>query len=315
MNKKLSNYNGVKSCLICRKNLIDSDVIFSEIRDDISKKAKAVTCKHCKHVQLVDYNYNFDKHYELNSQDSSIKKNFNKNDYDIFKSSFSISKDRINRLDSIFNVKLDETSKTIDIGSGIQIFPFHLEKKYNCSVESIEISKERINFGKKFLNIDNFNFKIYNQHLNQSFVDENKEKYDLVTLHHVLEHVENIHELVKFCYDLLKPGGKLIIETPNEDDYLLKFEKYKKIMYQIHHLSYFRDTIFEKICNDLNIKNYKIIYHHRYNIKNFMGWILGNNYKTNAGEIGTTDKELNDFWFSSLAKIKGTDCICLVIQK
>jgi 2-polyprenyl-3-methyl-5-hydroxy-6-metoxy-1,4-benzoquinol methylase len=43
------------------------------------------------------------------------------------------------------------------------------------------------------------------------------ESFDVVTLSHVIEHFHFPEKLVLQCRDLLKPGGKLIILTPNTD--------------------------------------------------------------------------------------------------
>lgn len=43
------------------------------------------------------------------------------------------------------------------------------------------------------------------------------ETFDIVTLSHVIEHVHDPEGLVRQCRALLKPGGKLIILTPNSD--------------------------------------------------------------------------------------------------
>jgi 2-polyprenyl-3-methyl-5-hydroxy-6-metoxy-1,4-benzoquinol methylase len=39
--------------------------------------------------------------------------------------------------------------------------------------------------------------------------------FDFISLSHVIEHVHSPPELLKACFDLLRPGGMLWIETPN----------------------------------------------------------------------------------------------------
>jgi len=46
-------------------------------------------------------------------------------------------------------------------------------------------------------------------------LDSSKEKFDVITLSHVIEHVHDPVQLLKDCYKLLKKNGILWIETPN----------------------------------------------------------------------------------------------------
>jgi 2-polyprenyl-3-methyl-5-hydroxy-6-metoxy-1,4-benzoquinol methylase len=46
-------------------------------------------------------------------------------------------------------------------------------------------------------------------------LDPSVEQFDVITLAHVIEHVHHPVEMLQACYDLLKPGGFLWIETPN----------------------------------------------------------------------------------------------------
>jgi SAM-dependent methyltransferase len=42
-----------------------------------------------------------------------------------------------------------------------------------------------------------------------------KEKFDVITLNHVIEHVHEPTELLQICYELLRSGGMIWLETPN----------------------------------------------------------------------------------------------------
>ena len=46
-------------------------------------------------------------------------------------------------------------------------------------------------------------------------VIDRKEKFDFITLSHVVEHVYDPAELIRTCYSLLNDGGTLWLETPN----------------------------------------------------------------------------------------------------
>ncbi len=51
------------------------------------------------------------------------------------------------------------------------------------------------------------------------------EKFDIITFNHVFEHVENVNETLRLCYDLLKKNGKIIIRVPVKDSYAYEFYK------------------------------------------------------------------------------------------
>jgi len=46
-------------------------------------------------------------------------------------------------------------------------------------------------------------------------LDPSVERFDVITLAHVIEHVHHPGEVLEACYRLLKPGGYLWLETPN----------------------------------------------------------------------------------------------------
>jgi ubiquinone/menaquinone biosynthesis C-methylase UbiE len=50
-----------------------------------------------------------------------------------------------------------------------------------------------------------------------SLEDQNfpKNTFDAITLSHVIEHIYDPENMIKMCYDILKPGGLLVISTPN----------------------------------------------------------------------------------------------------
>lgn len=59
-------------------------------------------------------------------------------------------------------------------------------------------------------------------------IEESQEKYDVITLFHVFEHLSGPREwLNRFC-EYLVPGGYLIIEVPNADDVLLSLYESSK---------------------------------------------------------------------------------------
>lgn len=56
--------------------------------------------------------------------------------------------------------------------------------------------------------------EVYGATIEQYSKSTNK-RFDVITLNNVIEHLPNPNEAIKACYDLLKPGGVLWLDTPN----------------------------------------------------------------------------------------------------
>ena len=64
--------------------------------------------------------------------------------------------------------------------------------------------------------------------------------YDAITLWHVLEHVHDLHGYLGKFYEILKPGGKLVVAVPNYTSYDAQFYKEKWAAYDVpRHLYHF----------------------------------------------------------------------------
>lgn len=67
--------------------------------------------------------------------------------------------------------------------------------------------------------------------------------FDVITMWHVLEHVENLREETEHLYRLLKAGGRLVIAVPNYQSYDAKYYKDKWAAWDVpRHLSHFDKT-------------------------------------------------------------------------
>ncbi len=102
--------------------------------------------------------------------------------------------------ETIEEYKQDDVSKicALDVGSNDRVMGEKIKKKYpQFNYESMDIDQE--------------------QHHDYYDLDKIDKKFDLVLSFEVIEHIvfdEGI-EMLQKVYDLLKPGGKLIVSTPN----------------------------------------------------------------------------------------------------
>ena len=53
--------------------------------------------------------------------------------------------------------------------------------------------------------------------LNDNFSASRKEQFDFILAAEIIEHLENPRHFARQCFKALKPGGKLIVSTPNVD--------------------------------------------------------------------------------------------------
>lgn len=157
----------------------------------------------------------------------------------------------------------------LDVGCQMGEFIYHLSKEKNFSyLKGIDIEKEYIELGKKyFIN----NSKKANLFVQDLFEIKN-EKYDLVFMSEVIEHVDRPMAFVKKIYELLKPGGYFIITTPNAlgtTNILLNLKHFKNLKYieteergvgtqTDHYYCWDKLTLF-RLCNSAG---FKYVEHH-----------------------------------------------------
>ncbi|MBU2554439.1 MAG: methyltransferase domain-containing protein, partial [Bacteroidetes bacterium] len=109
-------------------------------------------------------------------------------------------------------VKDKETSKILEIGSGLGYLTYSLIKA-NYDVIGLDISKTAVkqavkNYGNHYICEDLFKYVILNA-----------ESFDVIILTEVIEHVVKPKYFVEAILKLLKPGGQIILTTPNKSFY------------------------------------------------------------------------------------------------
>ena len=85
-------------------------------------------------------------------------------------------------------------------------------------------------------------------------------KFDVITLWHVLEHVENLQEYISTLKNLLSDSGKLIIAVPNYKSYDANYYKEFWAAFDVpRHLWHFSQTSISKLFLTVNLKVEKIL--------------------------------------------------------
>ena len=139
--------------------------------------------------------------------------------------------------------------------------------KNSKSLNAVELRKNCVRFIQ-----DNFkDIKI------QENILDFKKKFDVITLFHVLEHIPNQIETLKIIKKKLSRNGKIIIEVPHAEDFLLEFKdlpEFKKFTLWSEHLILHTTKSLEKFLEEAGYKNIKIYYFQRYGFDNHLGWFL-----------------------------------------
>ena len=109
----------------------------------------------------------------------------------------------------ILNVKANWGKRLLDVGSGNGEY-LNIMRNYGWEVEGLEIDNKAADFAR-----DKYNLKVHTKSLFESGIPS--ESFDVITLNHVIEHVYEAEQLLAECKRILKPGGRVILLTPNRE--------------------------------------------------------------------------------------------------
>ncbi len=232
MSKKIDFYQNLEPYLVCKDYTVSHEeyqVMFNKEFDML------VTIPVPKNIS--DYY----KSEDYISHTDSKKSLFDK----VYQAVKNITLKRKLKLINSFNTK---SKKVLDVGAGTGDF------LKVCKMNSWEIFGSEPDSGarniaaKKGINLEKDLSKFQNQ------------QFDVITLWHVLEHVENLQEYITTLKSLLTENGRLIIAVPN-------FKSYDAIMYKEfwaafdvpRHLWHFSKTSISKLFSYENMKVEKIL--------------------------------------------------------
>ena len=191
--------------------------------------------------------------------------------------------------------KILKNKKILDFGCGWGGFLKQITEAKLLT--GIELREECINYIKKKIkkievtnNINNLN-----------------DKYDIITLFHVLEHIPYQIETLKKIKKQLSKNGKVIIEVPSAQDFLLSLSEFKKFTFWSEHLILHTEKSLRTILKKSGFRKIQIKYYQRYNFSNHLGWFIkkipgGHNFYNRI-----TDKKINKEYLNYLLRKKVTD--------
>jgi 2-polyprenyl-3-methyl-5-hydroxy-6-metoxy-1,4-benzoquinol methylase len=103
----------------------------------------------------------------------------------------------------------------------------------------LDFNRKALEFGRRVYGLGDF---ILDKSLHDLIID--KQRFDAITIFEVIEHLENYTELIEQATSLLRPGGVLIISTPNQ-----KMSWRPQLDFPPHHLSRFSPESLKRLMN------------------------------------------------------------------
>ena len=142
-----------------------------------------------------------------------------------------------------------EKGKALDIGCGVGDF-LHTMEQHGWDCTGVEPSEDAKVIAKK---------RIKGQLLS-SEEQENlpDSSFDIITMWHVLEHVDDIRWQIQQLHRLCKPGGRIIIALPNYKSYDGQYYKAEWAAYDVpRHLNHFNKETLIKILKESGLRHVK----------------------------------------------------------
>ena len=156
------------------------------------------------------------------------------------------------RRETLIIPKFINNGKILEIGCSYGIYLYQL-KRMGWEVKGIELNKKAANYGSHMLNLEILNLDILEFNTN--------EKFDIIYMRMVLEHLKSPMLVLEKINALLKPNGRLVLILPDFSGFEVRL--YKKYAYTLqvpYHLYHFTPKTINNYLKMFNFRKVKI-YH------------------------------------------------------
>jgi SAM-dependent methyltransferase len=128
----------------------------------------------------------------------------------------------------------DLDSLILDVGCGWGQFLWWLRQRGYRAIEGIDLGAEQVESCR--------GLGLTAEHMTDSaeYLRARPNHFDLITMHHIIEHVDPVIglELLRAAYSALRPGGRIIVQTPNMNATSSNFSRY----IELTHVTGFTDS-------------------------------------------------------------------------
>ena len=193
----------------------------------------------------------------------------------------------------------------LDFGCGWGEFLKNI-KNYK-SLSGIELRKECINHIK--LNIKKISIT--------DDINYYKKKFDIITMFHVLEHIPYQVNILKILKSKLKKGGKIVIEVPHAEDFLIlqnELKKFRDFTFWSEHLILHTCKSLKTVLIKAGFKKINTQFYQRHNFSNHLGWFLKRKPDGHNIYKKIVNKKLNQSYCENLKELGQTDTLIAVAE-
>jgi len=142
--------------------------------------------------------------------------------------------------------------------------------------------------------------------------------FDVITLFHVFEHFTQPLEMLKKIKQLLNPGGKVVIEVPHANDFLislLDLDCFKAFTFWSEHLMLHTRKSLEVFLSHAGFGDIAIQGFQRYPLANHLHWLARHKPGGHVAWSHLNPQALEQAYADMLAKLDQTDTLIAIAEK
>jgi 2-polyprenyl-3-methyl-5-hydroxy-6-metoxy-1,4-benzoquinol methylase len=311
-------------CLVCESKDAPA-LVEAHVTGDATGRLRAVRCAACAHVQLSPSSYDLELYHE-DGQVKFVVEHYGTPIETLFEHSAIEARRRAARFaqhgETLRRSGRDRIS-LLDVGGGYGFFASAMSALHpGVETRLLEPSRARVETGKRyFQERGDPGFPAPDCEvglLDEAFVQRHRAQFDIVTLWHVLEHVDDPRALLRRAGEILRPGGGgLWVEVPNLEDELSGLSSaYRKRTFMREHVSYFSASILEEMALQLFPgASVEVHGYQRYGIFNYFHWIHFNAAQGASPDMFEKDRWwLEENWRRTRESSRTSDALLMIIR-